>query len=396
MVSEAIQDKFTEKVCEVNALLEFNYPRYAILAAGMGIELLLPVLFEELNEHYKTNDVRSSYELKESLDKVRKEFKKNHLVEKDLTFQQWVYRYDKGGFVDRLSEAFGYEFEEFSISSIDYIRDMRNKCAHQGYYKDQVAIDHEIESNAEQIRDSFLRLLSETNRITQSRAIVLSNPLEQQREKSLLKREYDDVLRTNPDDIDVLFLRALILRGETSAQLDLNRILQLDPNHSEARKERIWNLNNSTLVNQSYKRSSSSVTQVNSASDTRNVSHQLNLVENKFSFLNVESQAARYLMIAILIVAASFGAVVLVMEGFDVLRLLIVEGFNFTNVSLSPHFPGILILVGSLAFVWIFRRTRKQSWLERFNGWCSNLIPWTKRRWWSKRRRQRKPWWKVW
>lgn len=379
MVSEANQDVFTEKAREVCALLEFNYPRYAILAAGMGTELLLSVLFDELNEHYKKNDVRSSYELRDSLDKVRKEFNKNYLVEKNLTFQHWVFRYDKGEFVRRLSEAFGYAFNEFSISAIDHIREMRNKCAHPNYYEDQDAIDHKIETEAEQIKDSFLRLLFETNRITQSRAIVLNNPLEHQSEMSVLKREYDDVLRINPDEVDVLFLRAHLLRGEHAALDDLQRILILNPNHFEARKERIWNLNSGLSEEPATHQSSPHLTQINISSERnyffiskvtsiRNILPNTSVLSNfsvlsnvRFSFrptfklfdFRISERAARQFKYAAMGIAIVVGVVlVLAMAFAAVMGLAVLD-----VLKQSPHLPGLTIVIVFVVILWsLFRR----------------------------------------
>lgn len=287
--------EFAKRAQEVLELLEHNYPRYAIIAAGIGTERLLQVLFEELNDYYRS-DVRRSYRIQESLNEVRKVSGNWALEDKDLTFSQWSFRYKSGKFLNMLTEAFGYAFKEFSIASIEDIRLMRNKCAHSSYYNDLAAIDYEIDLRAQQIRDSFLNSLLETRRIAWPRLdtgfeddefslldqdmpkelehieklftdeegtfgdeqfrltsedipdlveayLTLNNDMHDLYtvEDSPLKRQYDEFLLTNPEDIDALFLRAHLLRGEKAALDDIVRILVLHPSHSEARDERNWN-----------------------------------------------------------------------------------------------------------------------------------------------------------
>ena len=91
-----------------------NHPRYAIISAGVGTELLLHVLFEELNEHSR-KDIKLGIKLQESLEKIRRKKKKTDLREPDLSFKDWIDRYQVGGILSDVL-CFCYELDEFSIA----------------------------------------------------------------------------------------------------------------------------------------------------------------------------------------------------------------------------------------------------------------------------------------
>ena len=372
----------------------------SINAIGRGVERLLKDMFGELRDNDKSNLFTLTNSYLEA--KKKRRWTKKKQGTKELTLYAWIKFYQNEDIFRKLEKTSGYQFDDFNIDNLHRIRIARNDF---GAHEDEEYGTHREMSGP--LIQLYSKILSETGRNPLQTSIVPFNqsqnadPQElmlRPEEKSLLMREYDDELRSSPDDTDILFLRAYLLRGENAVLDDLERILILEPNHSEARKERIRSLNRNynAPTTQSYQRSSSTVTQVKIESHTTNVSHQHNLSENRFSSAQAERNAMNPIVIVavvvgIVVLAAIVGFVVLGLETLNVLNLLVVELSKFINVSLRPHIPGILIVVGFLALVWIIRYTRKKSLLQRAVEGAKNFVnpinPF---------KRRRKSWWRIW
>jgi len=176
-------------------------------------------------------------------------------------------------------------------------------------------------------------------------------------EKSVLKRHYDEIIRIDPNNVDVLFLRAYLLRGQKAANDDIEKILTLNPNHAEAQKERIWNLNRRLPEEPASHQSSLHLTQVNISlqqlviqrfSKTRNFFVNI-LSENTFTFkpkislfnLSISEKATRDFRNLGIVVSTIIGIVAVVFIVTVVISVLALLVF-FKD---SPHLPGLIIVV---------------------------------------------------
>lgn len=219
----------------------------SIAAVGIGIESLLPDLYADLCDKYKGNLIAlNDLSLSHYHATLKKRWSKSQGGQRELNLFGWIEFYgEKEDKIFReLEQAFGYKFDAFNRENLHKIRKKRNKL---GVHPDeQYDVQRECSSA---LIDLYTKILSETGRIAQPRAIVPSTQLQTADlqelpllpiEKYEMMRYYNEILRIEPDNLDVLFLRAYLSRGETAAQDDLEKILQLNPTHSEAREERKW------------------------------------------------------------------------------------------------------------------------------------------------------------
>lgn len=219
----------------------------SIAAVGIGIESLLPDLYADLCDKYKGNLIAlNDLSLSHYHATLKKRWSKLQGGQRELNLFGWIEFYgEKEDKIFReLEQAFGYKFDAFNRENLHKIRKIRNKL---GVHPDeQYDVQRECSSA---LIDLYTKILSETGRIAQPRAIVPSTQLQTADpqelpllpiEKYEMMRYYNEILRIEPDNLDVLFLRAYLSRGETAAQDDLEKILQLNPTHSEAREERKW------------------------------------------------------------------------------------------------------------------------------------------------------------
>ena len=344
---------------------------FSIVAVGKGIERLLKELFDELRNDDNSNLIGLSIAYDKA--KLKKRWSRSKNGERELNLYGWIkfYQDEEVGIFRKLEEVFNYELNEFNGDNLHQIRISRNEYgAHED---EQYDIHRKLSST---LIDLYSEILSETGRIAQQTSIVPFTRFQQEdinklaltsEEKSLLKREYDDELRSSPDDTDVLFLRAYLLRGENAALDDLERILILEPNHSEARKERVWNLNNLYLGTPESRRSSPHLTQVNVSfkqniiqkfSKTRNVTIRI-LSENRLSFKptinlfspRISEEAARHKRDAVITVASIFAVVAIVVTA--VVALLGIAALDI--LKQSPHLLGLIIVIGVFV-LWSFIR----------------------------------------
>ena len=350
----------------------------SINAVGKGIERLLKELFDELRNNDNSNLIALSVAYNKATSKKRWSRSKNG--EKELNLYGWIkfYQDEEVGIFRKLEEIFGYEFNEFNGDNLHQIRINRNEYG--AHADEQYDIHRKL---SRKLIDLYSNMLSETGRIAQPSSIVPINKLRRKNnnqlalhpnEKSLLKQELDDTLRSNPDEIDALFLRAHLLRGENAALDDLERILILNPSHSEARKERIWNLNRLYSEEPASHQSSPHLTQVNISSQRnfffisqvsstiRNILPNTNILsnvnifsENKFVFkpninlfsIRISEKVARHIRDAVIASAIVFGVVVALVAllGLAVLDVL----------KDSPHLPGMIIIL-VVVLLWALTR----------------------------------------
>lgn len=219
-----------------------GYYAASITAVRNGIESLLKELFDELRDTDKNNLYALSNSYYYATEKIKWSIKKDG--ERELSLYGWIKFYKKEKIFRKLKDTFGYKFAEFNP---DNLHEIRMKCNEFGAHPNE-----QYEKQRELSRtliDQYSKLLSETGRIAQPSSILPSNQLQigetqelqlLPNEKSLLKQQYDDILRVEPNNLDVRFQRAYLLRGQKTAQDDIDKILLLTPHHSEAKKEQNW------------------------------------------------------------------------------------------------------------------------------------------------------------
>ena len=217
-------------------------------------------------------------------------------------------------------------------------------------------------------------ILSETGRIAQPSSIVPSNVSQTEdiqelqllpNEKYEVKRHYDNILRIEPNNLDVLFLRAFHLREEPAAAIvDLDKILQLDPGNSDAQRER-----NRYQTHQPPETSTSQVTQI------------LNFVQHNFHF-NIDIARHKPSSKSVMVVIGGVLAIVAVIAVFDVLNSIIqVVGSTIVRLLqiVEAYFLEILVAMVVLALFWlVYRlvlallRTRKKGPWKHFTDLISS------------------------
>ena len=211
---------------------------FAVIPVGIGAEHLLQELFEELKSVDEINRGYLSNEYRGFLKK--KEYTHSRNKNTYLTFFGWIEFYRYRGIFGMLEDAYGWKFDRFNSQTLHSIREKRN--LYHSHFEDRDVM-RSLSSN---MCEAFNEILVETHRISQPTAMVFRNQLQNQRaselalmpsERELVRRQVDDILRLNPADENLLFLRAYLLRGEKTALDDIEKILRLNPNHSEAKTE---------------------------------------------------------------------------------------------------------------------------------------------------------------
>ena len=336
-----------------------GYDASAIAAVGIGLERLLKELFDELRDTDKSNLIELSMAYEKATRRRRRSIWKQG--KKELSFFGWIKFYQKENIFGKLEETCGYKFDEFNIDSLHQIRTARNEYG--SHPNDEYGVHRELSSR---LIELYSKILTETDRNAHQTSIVPSNKMQSAdtqelmllpNEKSVLKRHYDEIIRIEPNNIDVLFLRAYLLRGQKTAHEDIEKVLTLNPNHTEAQKERIWNLNRRLPEEPDSHQSSIHLTQVNISlqqlviqrfSKTRNFIVNI-LSENTFTFkpkisffnLSISEKATRDFRNLGIVLSTIFGivaVVVIVTVAISVLALLVF----FKD---SPHLPGLIIVV---------------------------------------------------
>lgn len=217
-----------------------GYYDSSINAVGKGLERLLQDLYGELRD----KDKRYLFALTDLYLEATKErrwsiSKNGH---RELNLYGWIKFYEKEDIFIKLEETCGYEFDEFNAKTLHKIRLDRNEFG--SHENEQYDIHREI---SDPLIELYSKILSETGRIAQPSSIAPRNQIQtvdtqelrlHPNEKYELKQHYDRILRIDPNDLDVLFLRAYLSRGEQATQNDLDLILHLNPNHAEAQKEK--------------------------------------------------------------------------------------------------------------------------------------------------------------
>lgn len=369
-------------------MVRVGYYDAAINAIGKGIEHLLEELFDELRDHDKNNLIELSVEYEKATRKKDSYIWKNGI--KKLKLRRLVDFYQDEKVFSKLEQTFDYEFEEFNRENLHKIRCARNEY---GSHENEDYDSHRKLSNP--LIDLYSKILLETGRVAPPSSIVLSNMMQTAdtqelqllpNEKYELKRNYDDILQIEPNNIDILFLRAFLLRGEESAHDDLEKILRLNPNHSEARKERIWNLNHRVPEEQTPPHPPQgnnlfqNIFQTISARIKSVEIFSRNIITINF---DISEKAMRYMGVIVLL-----GLVIIVVGalGLGVISLvyaIILEIGKFADTSLTtlaPYIPLIIVAavvaILGLGIFLIARVTRKKSPWDRFKVWVKNLSPW--------------------
>ncbi len=221
---------------------------FAVIPVGIGVEHLLKQLFEELRSIDEINRGFLSYEYREFSKKKKYTHSRNKNT--NLNLFGWIEFYQHRGIFGMLENTYGWKFDRFNGQTLHFIREKKN--LYHSHYEDR----DEMRSLSSELCEAFNEILVETHRISKSTALVVRNQLQNQSaselalipgERELVRRQVDDILRLNPANENVLFLRAYLLRGKKTALDDIEKILRLNPNHFGAQQERILIQNSRTL-----------------------------------------------------------------------------------------------------------------------------------------------------
>lgn len=224
---------------------------FAVIPVGIGVENLLKELFEELKDIDEINREFLKAELKLFAEQRKSKNKQNE-KENDLTLFEWIEFYKHRGIFSMLEGKFGWEFNRFNGDTLHDIR--LNKNLYHDHFKNR----EKMRTDSITMCEEFNEILIETHRIIQPPAQDLSCQAQTQRsselalipsETEVIKQRVDGILRSKPTDIDALILQAYLMNGETLTGNEIEKIIQLDPNHAEAQKELNWNRNYHTEEN---------------------------------------------------------------------------------------------------------------------------------------------------
>ena len=226
---------YSASLKQARNLIDAGFPGFAIISVLLGIEYLLEALFVELRDHsnWRKQPMMKAGLKWEYRDKIRQR-KYTHKQDSSvkLTVFGWLALYEDATVFEKLEEQFAYSFHEFNLDNLHYIRRSRNEIGHS---LEQAIYQVRHKNDAERIVRSYESILFETERIRPTAAVILvddgsnNNVIAlETREKEALASYFEAVLRSNPRNNDLQFLRQFLTTIPTVEAGRPGLISQLD------------------------------------------------------------------------------------------------------------------------------------------------------------------------
>ncbi len=147
----AEKDTYIKLLEESDEHIGNSHFREAIRSAGLGIELLLKDLLDELCKDMESVDRSRAKNLKGACHKLRQKYNNK------IPFGVLVKTYQEKNIFRQLTEISGFEFTSFTTATLYSTQNIRNEATHSR--------EEQNKSNARIVRDRFKRMLIQSARL---------------------------------------------------------------------------------------------------------------------------------------------------------------------------------------------------------------------------------------